>query len=203
MRRTRSVFLLIALAVALSCAAVAAAATITGTPGDDTLFGTASDDTIDALAGNDTVVALAGDDRVDGGPGKDDIWGDGSCRKLGSPYYCIPRGQHCPKSRKHKKKKPYYCIPSHRRFGNDKLYGGSERDVIRGNRGDDHIAGGPGHDILLGGGDDDWIYSRDGERDYVNCGRGWDRVKADRKDKVSRDCEFVIRRRVEVDREGQ
>jgi hypothetical protein len=37
------------------------------------------------------------------------------------------------------------------------------------------------------------IDSRDGERDTVRCGAGEDTVRADRRDKIDRDCETVNR----------
>ena len=71
--------------------------------------------------------------------------------------------------------------------GNDELQGDSERD---------RLYGGPGRDRIFGGQGGDRIYTRDGERDVVVCGNGgWgrDRVWADRRDFVSRDCEIVHR----------
>ena len=95
--------------------------------------------------------------------------------------------------------------------GNDAIDGGAGSDRIRGGLGDDRLAGGDGPDKILGGpgadgingqaGHDrikagrgaDLIIANDGVRDWISCGPGKDRVKADRRDRVSRDCERVVR----------
>jgi Ca2+-binding RTX toxin-like protein len=68
--------------------------------------------------------------------------------------------------------------------GNDTLRGGGGNDVLDGGRGRDRLDGGPGNDL---------IRARDGERDVITCGQGRDRVLADRRDSVARDCEHVSR----------
>ena len=102
-------------------------------------------------------------------------------------------------------------------YGRDTVYGGPGNDLLVGTRGaDDWMQGGPGDDELqgdserdrlyggsgrdriFGGEGGDWIYTRDRERDVVVCGNGgWgrDRVYADRRDFVLRDCELVFRTR--------
>lgn len=78
--------------------------------------------------------------------------------------------------------------------GNDRLSGGSGRDGLSGGPGNDRLHGGRGTDRFLGGSGNDGITARDGERETVNCGSGRDTVTVDRADRVSRDCERVIRR---------
>jgi Ca2+-binding RTX toxin-like protein len=93
--------------------------------------------------------------------------------------------------------------------GNDTLQGGYAQDTLIGGRGNDALDGGPSIDILIGGpsydringhGGGDTVGARDGERDWVSCGRngygkdGRDTVYADRTDVVSPDCEIVHRR---------
>ncbi|MGH3242417.1 MAG: hypothetical protein ACRDNL_18720, partial [Spirillospora sp.] len=79
----------------------------------------------------------------------------------------------------------------------DSLRGRGGRDILRGKRGSDCLAGGRGGDRLDGGPDDDRlkggpggdrIDAKDGEKDIVRCGPGFDRVRVDRKDQV-RGCE--------------
>ena len=66
-----------------------------------------------------------------------------------------------------------------------------ERDVaLDGKGGGDRLRGGPLEDDLIGGKGRDRIDARDGERDQVDCGRGGDRVKADRRDRLA-GCERV------------
>jgi RTX calcium-binding nonapeptide repeat (4 copies) len=80
------------------------------------------------------------------------------------------------------------------RAGNDRLFGGRGRDSVFGDAGADLIDGGPGRDRLVGGRGSDRIRARDRELDMVNCGAGRDRVVADRRDRVSRNCEVRLPR---------
>jgi hypothetical protein len=41
---------------------------------------------------------------------------------------------------------------------------------------------------LLGGKEHDFLETKDGERDYVDCGPGGDAVSVDTEDRVSRTC---------------
>ena len=81
------------------------------------------------------------------------------------------------------------------REGHDCVFSGTGRDKVYGGRGNDRLYPGPGADKIKGGPGFDKIYARDGKRDVIRCGADRDRVAADRKDKVSRDCEAVSRRR--------
>ncbi len=74
----------------------------------------------------------------------------------------------------------------------DQLYGGGGPDAIHGGKGEDEIDAGEGRDTVDAGAGRDRIDSRDGSRDRVRCGRGPDRVKADRRDRL-RGCERVRR----------
>jgi Tol biopolymer transport system component len=67
------------------------------------------------------------------------------------------------------------------------------RDRICGRRGADRIYPGKGKDIVAAGAGDDVIFARDPNVDRISCGPGWDRVIADPKDRVARDCERVNR----------
>lgn len=77
--------------------------------------------------------------------------------------------------------------------GHDLLQGGPGRDLLLGGRGDDRLYGGPGWDRIVGGAGWDALYSRDGAVDVVRCGSGRDTVRADRRDRVARNCEHVER----------
>ncbi len=61
----------------------------------------------------------------------------------------------------------------------DKLYGGNGADTLYGNRGGDRIFGGSGEDRVYGGYGDDEIDVQDGQRDFVDCGPGFDIVTLD------------------------
>ena len=87
--------------------------------------------------------------------------------------------------------------------GNDRLAGNIYEDTLDGGSGNDHLVGAEGNDRLTGGrGRDrlsagpgaDRIAARDGFADRISCGSGRDTVIADRRDRISRDCERVSRR---------
>jgi hypothetical protein len=89
------------------------------------------------------------------------------------------------------------------RRGHDCLLGGRGSDVIRGERGNDRLTGGRGRDVLVGGPGlnaydagpgNDYVNARNGRRERVRCGRGRDRARVDRRDRV-RSCERVSRPR--------
>ncbi len=70
----------------------------------------------------------------------------------------------------------------------DELYGGPGADTLYGNRGGDTILGGSGEDRVYGGYGDDEIDVQDpdpddpagrGQRDFVDCGPGFDTVTLD------------------------
>lgn len=73
--------------------------------------------------------------------------------------------------------------------GNDQVYGWQFSDSLSGNagddilgagRGNDRLDGGIGADRLDGGEDSDTIYARDGYRDFVACGTGYDQARSDK-----------------------
>jgi Ca2+-binding RTX toxin-like protein len=91
--------------------------------------------------------------------------------------------------------------------GNDRVNCGAGNDLISGESGNDRLDGGTGAgqiiggedaDILIGGSGNDTIDAAAGDtldpvRDKVFCDSGFDRVTADRIDKVAADCEQVTR----------
>jgi Tol biopolymer transport system component len=70
-------------------------------------------------------------------------------------------------------------------------------EKICGRQGVDQIVPGTGDDVVQAGGGNDVINAVDGRSytDRISCGRGRDLVIANRRDRVSPDCERVIRRR--------
>ena len=77
-------------------------------------------------------------------------------------------------------------------IGNDSIRGGSGRDRLVGVDGEETIRGGKGNDRIGGGSGHDRLYAGRG-RDHLLCGSGRDSARADRGDRVSRDCERVKR----------
>jgi Tol biopolymer transport system component len=77
------------------------------------------------------------------------------------------------------------------------IYGTRAAEKICGRKGVDLIVPGTGSDFVQAGGGNDVINAVDSRSytDRISCGRGRDRVIANRRDRVSPDCERVIRRR--------
>ncbi|HEX8067324.1 MAG TPA: calcium-binding protein [Thermoleophilaceae bacterium] len=78
--------------------------------------------------------------------------------------------------------------------GNDLLSGGTGADLLNGGGGNDLLSGGKGKDKLYGGKGSDRFSARDGSKDRIKCGAGFDRVTADQVDSVSSDCEVVSKK---------
>ena len=171
MRRT--ILLLATMALTLLVASgVALAVTKIGTNGPDTLRGTNGDDNLLGLGGNDRLFAQRGDDNLLGGPGKDVVTAE---TKSGRSY-----GGH----------KNMAGGP-----GNDVVFGGKGSDNLTGGEGNDYVIDGyevdPNKDAISAGDGNDalWVWNRPAGKDVVACGRGFDRVFADRDDLLAPDCE--------------
>ena len=191
------IFLLLAsIALALVLASgMALAVNKVGTDGPDSLRGTNGTDNLLGKGGNDDLFGLGGSDSLLGGPGKDNVLGGNEVRPLegdknllgGSGNDRVLGGK-----------------------GSDNLVGNSGNDLVVGDSGSDNVTGEGGSDLLVdgpfdgpfhetsedtvaGGDGNDVIFSNSesGFKDVVMCGSGFDRVAADRKDVVARDCEKV------------
>jgi Ca2+-binding RTX toxin-like protein len=128
----------------------------------DILEGGPGDDVIRGRRGSDSLYGGGGSDDIAGGPGADEIEGGRGDDRLSGGR------------------------------GSDALFGGAGDDDVIGAAGDDGIDGGGGHDLLSAGRGRDFVLSRDGIRDRVHCGRGRDRVRADRRDRLH-GCEATRR----------
>jgi Ca2+-binding RTX toxin-like protein len=134
-----------------------------GTPGRDVICGLGGDDVILAGGGADAVYAGAGADRVAGGAGADTLEGGAHRDELaGGTGADTLSGM----------------------AGNDGLSGGPGADRLFGGGGRDVLAGGSGVDRLWAGYGRDLLYSRDGRRDLVDGGGGFDRGAFDRRDRM-------------------
>ena len=147
---------------------------MSGSSGNDGLRGGSSPDRINGGFGNDRLHGQAGGDRIAGSRGRDRVNG-------GSSNDVISSGSSNDRAAGDQ--------------GNDRINGNSGNDALFGNSGNDRITGSTGADRISGGGGNDRINSRDGRRDRLDCGRGRDRLIADRFDRVARNCERVSRRR--------
>ena len=190
MRRT--ILLLATMALTLLVASgVALAVTKIGTNGHDVLKGTDGKDNLLGLGGQDDIFGKGGSDNLLGGPGKDNVLGGderpggGDKNLAGGPGNDLVLGGK----------------------GSDNIVGEDGNDGADGDSGADNILGGDGNDVLFDGefrgGAKDTLSGGDGNdflgplnapanRDVVSCGSGFDRVLADRKDTVARDCEKVF-----------
>jgi Ca2+-binding RTX toxin-like protein len=115
--------------------------------------------------------------------GDDTVYGDGLCPPGGSDVSYCSTGEGAGDG----------SDDIHGGPGDDTLYGQGGDDQIHGGAGNDTIVAGSGADFVWGGDGNDVIDVRDGEPDTVSCGGGFDRVLADRLDRVAPDCESVSR----------
>ena len=81
----------------------------------------------------------------------------------------------------------------------DGIYGYGGADRIHARAGDDPLRLGGGSDKGHGEHGDDFINSVDGSEDFVSCGPGSDRARANPGDTVAEGCEQIIREGVRVD----
>lgn len=68
--------------------------------------------------------------------------------------------------------------------GDDKIVGGRGGDLLFGDDGNDRLTGGRGRDQLIAGPGNDSLFVRDGARDIVDAGIGWDQASSDGADRM-------------------
>jgi hypothetical protein len=143
--------------------------TIMGFQGQDCLDGMSGADKIDGGDSNDKLIGGTGNDKMDGDDGRDDLFGGTGKDRLDGRYGrdMIAGGA-----------------------SSDRIFGGPDADRLFGEAGKDRIVGGDGRNHIDGGAGNDSIDARNGERDRVICGKGRDRVRADRTDRLN-GCEMV------------
>jgi Ca2+-binding RTX toxin-like protein len=124
--------------------------------------GTAAGDRLRGTSAGELIRGLAGNDRIKGAGGNDCLLGG-----LGGDT--ISGGN-----------------------GGDLILGEAGNDRLVGRAGKDRIVAGPGRNKLFGAAGRDDLDAVNGKRDRVNCGRGRDTARADRRDRVRR-CERVTR----------
>jgi len=145
---------------------------IRGTGDDELLSGTGFGDRLIGGAGRDLIRGAGGDDCLEGGAGGDVLDGEnGNDRLAGGDGHDRLRGGP----------------------GDDSLRGGLRDDVLIGGAGRDTLVGGIGKDRFDAGPGNDAVDARDGVRESIDCGRGLDSVRVDRRDRF-RGCERVRRR---------
>jgi Ca2+-binding RTX toxin-like protein len=140
-------------------------------------YGTASADVIKGDDGRNDLHGLAGNDRIFGGDNADCLYG-GS----GNDFM---KGGHGHDSLYAKSGDDVLSGGDDEDLllgygGSDRLYGGADEDRLYGGPGGDYIKGGGGYDIISAGPGNDVIDAAGGGLDTVDCGSGFDRVKAKR-----------------------
>ncbi len=183
---------------------------INGTIWHDSILGGRGNDTVDAGAGDDCVNGEAGNDQLTGGDGKDQlIGGTGTDRLFGDSDDDTLRGNSSGDHLRGGSGDDRLRGDEGRDFvsggsNNDVLVGGAGNDSLRGDAGNDRVYGnagndavdpGQGTDLVSTGPGNDKVDAADGRRDRISCGTGRDQVRADRVDRVSRNCERVLRTR--------
>ena len=133
-----------------------------GTTAGDALRGLAGNDLLNGLAGNDCLFGGPGNDRLSGGAGDDGLQGNGGNDSAAGGA------------------------------GNDTLAGGAGNDKLSGGGGKDTLAGGKGTNTIRAGGGGDVVNAANGQPERVDCGRGRDRVRADKEDTLT-GCERARR----------
>lgn len=143
-----------------------------GTNGVDNLKGSAGQDVSSARGGADHVGARAGSDIVSGGSGSD------------AGYFTGGLFGDSPSVK-----------ANSARDGDDTIIAEEYRHSRT--TGKLFISKNPGKDMVMAGSGNDQVYSVDGRKDSINCGRGQDDIAVYDKnlDKVSRNCETRMPRR--------
>lgn len=118
------------------------------------------------------------------------VSGEFSSKKNGS----AAKHQYEPPGCKRGKGKKKGCDRRPCRGRGKRSYAKGRRCKIRGTRKRDRIRGSSHPDRVRAGRGNDRIFVRGGGKDYIRCGPGRDTVYADKRDRVSKDCERVIRR---------
>lgn len=138
--------------------------------GGDCLSGGSGRDSLDGGSSGDRLLGASGNDKLSGGTGKDRLFGGSGNDRLsgGSGGDLLAAGS-----------------------GNDSLRGG-KGDKLFGEKGNDKLFAGKGVKSVDAGGGNDTVNVANGRKDVVNCGKGRDRVRADRSDRLQR-CERVKR----------
>ena len=197
--------------------------TLEGRAGDDLLAGGDGADTLDGADGGDALNGGGGPDRLAGGAGDDDLDGGGGGDELsggeGTDTVRYPdRGTLVQVTIDGVANDGEVAITDQGRTrieegarpvegdnvdaSNERVTATRRDDTVAGDRGpntlegasgEDFLVGGGGADRLSGGGASDGIIARDGSRDRVTCGPGYDYVVADSRDLVDRRaaCEYV------------
>lgn len=152
-----------------------------GFSGRVSLLGEAGNDRLLAGASRASLDGGAGDDELVGSDARDYLWGgDGNDVLWGSRGNDVLQGREGDDTITGGSGRDYIDGKD----GNDRLLGGRGKDKIWGGSDIDILVGGLGPDIMHGGRANDRIFAKDGDRDTLRGGRGFDRAIVDDEDEV-------------------
>jgi Ca2+-binding RTX toxin-like protein len=174
--------------------------TLTGGAGKDLLEGGDGDDTFDGGGGNDALKGNSGNDVLRGGLGADDLSGNDGNDEVDYELTAVSvrvtlddvANDGSPREGDNVRKDVENVLGT---GGQDTVYGSSDDNTLDGGGGEDYLngkgAGGDGYrngktgsDRLHGGRGRDVLFSRNGDPDEVDCGRGTDFAIVDPDDKL-------------------
>jgi Ca2+-binding RTX toxin-like protein len=158
-----------------------------GADGADVIRGDGGDDELTGGNGDDLLSGGAGSDGIGGGPG-DDTADYVTSEALVRVSQDGQRNDGSQGERDTLSNDVENIVGSHRA---DSLLGGGGRNVLTGEAGEDFIDGSGGPDTLKSGGANDAVRSRDGQRDLIDCGPGFDFAMVDSRDVTRDNCELV------------
>lgn len=160
---------------------------LVGGPGPDVLSGRGGDDILRGGAGDDVLAGDRGADVVEGGPGVDRV-GYATIFVPGPVRVTLDRRPNDGEAGEGDRIGRDVEVVEGSATAADLLAGGEAAVELRGLGGEDRLVGGTGRDVLDGGPGDDRISALDGVPDEVRCGPGVDQVVADPVDTL-RGCE--------------
>jgi Ca2+-binding RTX toxin-like protein len=179
---------------------------LSGDEGSDTLDGGGADDSLEGGTGDDELRGGSGGDALSGGLGIDVVRyvesqaliqvtidgqaNDGEVARDRKGHIRIEEG--ATSAERDNVDATNERVTATR--SDDTVEGNAAPNRLEGAAGEDYLNGVGGADTLSGGGAGDAIVSRDGTRDRVSCGAGYDYVVADARDLVPQKgaaCEYV------------
>jgi hypothetical protein len=169
---------------------------VTGLDGSDLIDAGAGDDTVEGSSGNDTLYGGAGTDDIEGGPGDDWLFGGpGDDVLSGDQGADVLAGAEGTDTADYASSRRGVRVDLD---GNADDGAPNENDNvkpdvenIRGSSFDDVLIGGPGPNVLNGLDGNDYLGARDGYRDTLICGAGYDSVQVDGLDVIEARCEQI------------
>ena len=135
---------------------------ISGGLGDDAILGGLGNDGLAGNAGDDAIAGGSGNDMIRGGSGVNWLFGDGT-NSVPRDYQGLGH---------------YARTYAHHNYGNDRIIGGDDTDLIFAGNGNDNVQTGDGVNLALGGRGNDVITGGE-DRDFIFGGYGSDSLRGE------------------------